>query len=59
MSLKKGYGGSKYLDKRIRFSEIANTVHETLKYAINVNKNILKMKNIFSSKNGSRHKDIT
>ena len=34
----------------MRFSEVANTIHETLKYTINVNKDILKMKNIFSSK---------
>ena len=53
MSLKKGYG-------------VENTLHETLKYAINVNKNILKMKKIFlaqnipiGSSNGSRHSDTT
>ena len=41
----------------MRFSEISNTVHDTLKCTINVNDNILKMRNVFAQKSRALQTD--
>ena len=41
----------------MRFSEISNTVHDTLKCTINVNDNILEMGNVFAQKSRALQTD--